>query len=200
MRRAAVVVLAALVVAGCGGEPLRRGFADDEPTTVSTSPSPSGQFRAEIRVNTTQAEPARDPLRHALPKAALVADGLEVQESSGEFDAKMLNLCGAETGASGEARKQRIVTRSTSGASRLEQEIAVYGTAISPPKPACAGAEKMTLPAAQLGWCEPRAGGRAVCNIVVWGQDHVVQLKLETISAQRARDVITRLAAAIPAK
>ncbi|TWP46826.1 hypothetical protein FKR81_33980 [Lentzea tibetensis] len=206
MRRAAVVVLAALVVvSGCSaGPPLRRGFAGDEPTvTTTTTTSPSVIGRVEIRdAKAKPAKPTRDPKTLALPKAALTADGLEVQEPPVEMNAPLLTLCGdqADLAPDGEARRQRIVTKSTSGASRLDQEIAVHAAAMGKPELKCAGAEKMTLPGDQAGWCEPRAGGRGVCGVLVWRDDVVVSLKFETVSVERAREVVTRLVAAIPAK
>jgi len=210
VRRAGVVVLAALVVTGCAaGPPLRRGFESDESTPasapVTTTARPSGSLVAEVRdAKKTPEKPSKDAKQFVLPTTALVADGLEVQESAVEINSPLLTLCGEQVDSPDNSGRQRVVTKSTSGASRLEQETVVYAQNAAEGHldfAKCDGAEKMTFTEKdRVGWCEPRAGGRGACGVLIAEDDVLVSLKLETISVQRAREVVTRLAAATPLK
>jgi hypothetical protein len=52
----------------------------------------------------------------------------------------------------------------------------------------------------QFGWCETTSSGRGVCTVLLAKNEMAVSLRLDTISVQRAREVISRLATASAAQ
>jgi hypothetical protein len=203
----AVVVGTALVLSGCSVEsrPLRQGFGgDDATTTTTTAPTTTtvaGSKRAEATVVTpsAKARTAAQLSALALAPAVLTEDGLEVPESNGAATATPDPLCGkALTGGAG----YRVRTRSQSGASKLDQWIitnpaAEQAVAAARKALPCAATEFTALPVAsgvddRLGWCEPSADG-GTCTVLLAKDDLVVSLRLDTISVERAQEVLTRL-------
>jgi len=215
LRRAhvAVVVATTLVLTGCSVEqrPLRRGFAQDDtpaPATVTTTVSPT----AKAAPASSSAAPSAKPrvvaefAALALPQAALTEDGLDVRESAAAAPSAAESVCGKQVSAPGRvAEGYRIATRSQSGASTLEQRVAAYpkGKAAAVVEAArkalsCTGTELPALSGVDdaVGWCEELAGGRGACVAVLAKDDLAVTVRMETISVDRARDVVTRLAGA----
>jgi hypothetical protein len=212
LRRAhvAVVVATTLVLTSCSIEqrPLRRGFAQDDtpaPTTTTTSqtakaaPASSAAPSAKPRATAEFAA-------LALPQAALTEDGLDVRESAGPAPSVPESVCGKQVSAPGRvADGYRIATRSQSGASKLEQRITAYpkgkaeDVVVAARKAlSCADVEPAALSGVDdaVGWCEELAGGRGACTTVLAKDDLAITLRMETISVDRARDVVTRLAGA----
>lgn len=215
MRRAhvAVVIATTLVLTSCSVEqrPLRRGFAQDDTTpqaAVTTTAPPT----AKAAPASSSAAPSAKPrataefVALALPQAALTEDGLDVRESAGSAPSAAESVCGKQVSAPGRAADgYRIATRSQSGASRLEQRIATYpkGKAEAVVVAArgalsCTEVEQAALSGVDdaVGWCEELAGGRGACTTVLAKDDLAITLRMETISVDRARDVVTRLAGA----
>jgi hypothetical protein len=213
LRRAhvAVVVATTLVLTSCSVEqrPLRRGFAqDDTPAPVTTTASQTA--KAAPAAPSSSAAPSAKPRATAefaalaLPQAALTEDGLDVRESAGSAPSVAEPVCGKQVSVPGRvAGGYRIATRSQSGASTLEQRIAVYPKAEDAVVAArealsCAEVELTALSGVDdaVGWCEELAGGRGACTTVLAKDDLAITLRMETISVDRARDVVTRLAGA----
>jgi hypothetical protein len=207
LRRAhvAVVVATTLVLTSCSLEqrPLRRGFAQDDtatPTTTSTSASPSSAAPS------AKPRPVAEFAALALPQGALTEDGLDVRESAAAAPSVAESVCGKQVSAPGRlVDGYRIATRSQSGASKLEQRIAAYpkgkaGTVVAEARKAlsCTEVELGQLSGVDdaVGWCEELAGGRGACTTVLAKDDLAITLRLETISVARAQDVVTRLAGA----
>ncbi|GLZ31608.1 hypothetical protein Lesp02_37960 [Lentzea sp. NBRC 105346] len=192
------------MVSGCAKRPPERWFAAEE-TTTTTPSGPEARLLApgSTAPTSTSTRPAPKLETFVLGTSVLAADGLETRESAGRTDDKLVNLCGRPVDEA-EPGHYRVVVKSASGASRLEQEIAStpgHGGLAAVRHASCPGAEKMTLSADdQVGWCQPTTGGRAACNVLVGDNEVVVSLKLETISLARATEVITRLAAATRAQ
>ncbi|MEO6086269.1 MAG: hypothetical protein ABIQ18_24470 [Umezawaea sp.] len=216
MRRAhvAVVVATTLVLTSCSIEqrPLRRGFAQDgTPAPVTTTASQTAKA-APAAPASSSAAPSAKPRATAefaalaLPQAALTEDGLDVRESAGSAPSVAESVCGKQVSAPGRvADGYRIATSSQSGASKLEQRISVYpkGKAEDVVVAArealsCAEVEPAALSGVDdaVGWCEELAGGRGACTTVLAKDDLAITLRMETISVDRARDVVSRLAGA----
>lgn len=216
MRRAhvAVVVATSLVLTGCSVEqrPLRRGFAQDGPVTTTTTSASATAKVAAAAPSSSSAAPSAKPrpvaefAALALPQPALTDDGLEVRESAAAAPSTAEAVCGKQVSAPGRvADGYRVATRSQSGASTLEQRIAAYpkGQAKSATTAVrkaltCSEVEFAGLSGVDdaVGWCEELAGGRGVCTAVLAKDDLTITLRMETISVDRARDVVTRLAGA----
>jgi hypothetical protein len=212
LRRAhvAVVVATTLVLTGCSVEqrPLRRGFAQDGAPATTTTASPTAKAAPAPSSAAPSAKPraAAEFAALALPQPALTEDGLDVRESAAAAPSVAESVCGKQVSAPGRAADgYRITTRSQSGASKLEQRVAAYpeGKARAVVDAArkalsCAEVEPTALSGVDdaVGWCEELAGGRGACTAVLTKDDLAITLRMETISVDRARDVVTRLAGA----
>lgn len=212
MRRVpvAVVVGTALVLSGCSQDPrpLRQGFGgDDGPTTTTTTTTatttPGKPSQAAPSTSLVKTRPAAQLSALALAPAVLTEDGLEVRESAATATASLDPLCGRTlTGGAG----YRVRTRSQSGASKLDQWIIGYpakdaGGVVAAAREAlpCTATELTGVPAAsgvddRLGWCEALADGRGTCTVLLAKDDLLVSLRLDTVTVERAQDVLTRLA------
>ena len=214
MRRAhlAVLVVAVLILTGCSlhQRPLRRGFSIDETPTASaatTSTSPRGALTtSSSAAPTARPRAASDFAALALPQQMLTDDGLDTRESAGAAPSVVESQCGKQVGVPGRAPEGYLVaTRSASGASKVEQRMAAYpdglakdlATAARRALPCGAGELELGAPSGvddSVGWCEELPGGRGTCSAVVAKNDVAVSLRMETISVERAREVLTRLA------
>jgi hypothetical protein len=213
LRRAhlAVPVVAALILTGCSVEqrPLRRGFATDETSTTSAgapSTTRSAPATSSSAVPTARPRTAAEFAALALPQQALTEDGLDTRDPAGIAPSVAESQCGRQVSAPGRAADgYRVATRSASGASKFEQRVAAYPAGRAKDLVAAArellpcGAGELALQAPSavdgaVGWCEELAGGRGACGAVLTNDDTAVSLRMETISVERAREVLTRLA------
>jgi hypothetical protein len=213
-----VIVAAVLVSAGCSVEqrPLRRGFGGDAPTTT-TSPDASAPSRTAAAE--TKSKPTSSPAQltqklasASLPPQVLAEDGLEAQESAQPVVTAPDPLCGKASDVPGRAlTRYRVITTSRSGATTLDQYVDAYPgaraqAAVEAARRAQTCATVFTdLPRLsgvddQFGWCETTSSGRGVCTVLLAKNEMAVSLRLDTISVQRAREVISRLATASAAQ
>ncbi len=214
MRRAhvAVVVATTLVLTSCSLEqrPLRRGFAQDgapAPVSATTTASPTAKAAPPAPSSAAPSAKPRAAAEFAalaLPADALTGDGLDVRESAAAAPSVPESVCGKQVSAPGRAADgYRVATRSQSGASKLDQRIASYpkgkaeGVVVAAREAlSCAEVELAALSGVDdaAGWCEELAGGRGACTAVLAKDDLAITLRMETISVDRARAVVTRLA------
>jgi hypothetical protein len=216
-----VIVAAVLVSAGCSmaQRPLRQGFGGDAPTTTAPGVTTTSGAPARTTAAETKPDPASSPAQltqklasAVLPAQVLAEDGLEVQESAQPVVTAPDPLCGKASDVPGRAlTRYRVITRSRSGATTLDQYVNVHPGARA--QAAVEAARRAQTCAAvftdlprlsgvddQFGWCETTSSGRGACTVLLAKNELSVSLRLDTISAQRAREVITRLATASAAE
>lgn len=218
-----VAVGAALAVAGCAPSPhndLRhQGESDPGPTVALSSTATASATSSAAPTSSTTSSASPDPATLArtltgvlLPPASLAQENLNPRDPAAPAATALEFPCTAATPAGLTGYRESWV--SDSGASTLVQQAASgrdTGAEVVEAARRAADCVSVTRPAgvaqvrpitdlaplagadAQYGWCERLPSGAGGCVVLVGYRDLVTSVRLDTISDNRAREVLGRV-------